>query len=63
MQAVKDLDSVRQFCMVLPHGGMNNGADFSDLPDMNDRENKDEFTGKTELSSYFALGFLAKFPN
>jgi hypothetical protein len=49
--------------MVLPHGGMNNGADFSDLPDMNDRENKDEFTGKTELSSYFALGFLAKFPN
>lgn len=42
---------------------MNNGADFSDLPDMNDRENEDEFTGKIELSPYLTLGVLAKIPN
>ena len=62
MQAVKDLDSVRQFCVVLPHGGMNNGADFSDLPDMNHKEDKDGFTGRFELSPYFALGILTKVP-
>ena len=63
MQAVKDLDSVRQFCVVLPHGGMNNGADFSDLPDMNHKEDKDDFKGKFELSPYLSFGILAKIPN
>ncbi|RGK87175.1 hypothetical protein DXC91_05245 [Bacteroides uniformis] len=63
MQAIKDLDSVRQFCVVLPYGDMNNGADFSDLPDMNHRKNKDVFTSKFELSPYFVLGILAKIPN
>ena len=42
---------------------MNNGADFSDLPDMNQREDKDDFKGKFELSPYFVLGILAKIPN
>ena len=42
---------------------MNNGADFSDLPDMNQREDKDDFKGKFELSPYFAFDILAKIPN
>lgn len=63
VQSVKDLDSVRQFCVVLPYGGMNNGVDFFDLPDMNHRKNKYVFTGKFELSPYFVLGILAKIPN
>lgn len=42
---------------------MNNGADFSDLPDMNLREDKDDFKGKFELSPYLSLGILAKIPN
>lgn len=63
VQSVKDLDSVRQFCVVLPYGGMNNGVDFFDLPDMNHRKNKYVFTGNFELSPYFVLGILAKIPN
>lgn len=42
---------------------MSNGADFSDLPDMNYWENEEELTGKIELSPYFILGILAKIPN
>jgi len=49
--------------MVLPYDSMDNGADFSDLPDMNQRENKDDFNSKFELSPYFILGILAKIPN
>ena len=37
---------------------MNNGADFSDLPDMNQREDKDDFKGKFELSPYLGSAEL-----
>lgn len=63
MQTVKDLDSVRQFCVILPYGGMNNGADFSDLPDIDNGTDKGIIADEIKLSPYFILGILTKIPN
>jgi hypothetical protein len=42
---------------------MNNGADFSDLPDMNNGTSKGILMDEIELSPYLTLDILAKIPN
>ena len=42
---------------------MNNGADFSDLPDINNGTDKGIIADEKELNPYFAHGILAKFQN
>jgi len=60
MQSVKHLDSLRQFCMVLLYGDRNNGADFTDLPDVYNRKGKGLVSVFFELSSYLGCGVLIK---
>ncbi len=59
IQPVKHSDSVRQFCEVLLYGDGNGGADFTDLPDVNNRKDKGLITGEVEISSYFPLLLLS----
>jgi len=55
VQSVKDLDSLRQFCVVLLYDDWQNGADFTVLPDMNAPAGKGSNRSKFELSPYLSF--------
>lgn len=62
-QSVKHLDSIGQFCMNLLYGDGNVGANFMDLPDMNNVKGQNIITDEFELSCYWGWGFSIKDEN
>ena len=63
MQSLKCLGPIRQFCSVLQYDDRNNGADFTDLPEMNSGTDKGEIEGRFELSPYFHSRRIPDFRN